>query len=99
MASPTVRDIIDRASTAYDSLLAVAEDVGDEWIYCRDLSNAWRARLNVVADTRRDEPAQPAAEAAVAAAAEEVARISDPHRAIDWLSTFPQVVLIALGER
>ena len=24
---------------------------------------------------------------------------SDPHRAIDWLSTFPQVVLLALGER
>ena len=24
---------------------------------------------------------------------------SDPHRAIDWLSTFPQVVLVALGER
>ena len=23
--------------------------------------------------------------------------ITDPHRAIDWLSTFPQVVLVALG--
>ena len=22
---------------------------------------------------------------------------SDPHRAIDWLSTFPQVVLLAIG--
>ena len=27
------------------------------------------------------------------------AAITDPHRAIDWLSTYPQVVLIALGER
>ena len=28
----------------------------------------------------------------------EVELIDDPHRAIDWLSTFPQVVLVALGE-
>jgi hypothetical protein len=25
--------------------------------------------------------------------------IDDPHRAIDWLSTFPQLLLVALGER
>ena len=31
--------------------------------------------------------------AALAALAAEVAAIDDPHRAIDWLSTFPQVVL------
>jgi hypothetical protein len=24
--------------------------------------------------------------------------VNDPHRAIDWLSTFPQVALLALGE-
>ena len=29
----------------------------------------------------------------------EVGLITDPHRAIDWLSTFPQVVLLAAGER
>jgi hypothetical protein len=29
----------------------------------------------------------------------QVAALDDPHRAIDWLSTFPQVLLIALGER
>ena len=29
----------------------------------------------------------------------EVDLIEDPHRAIDWLSTFPQVVLLALGEQ
>ena len=33
-----------------------------------------------------------------ARAIDEIGRISDPHRAIDWLSTFPQVVLLALGE-
>jgi hypothetical protein len=36
---------------------------------------------------------------AIDAAVGEIARISDPHRAIDWLSTFPQVTLLALGER
>ena len=29
----------------------------------------------------------------------EAGLIEDPHRAIDWLSTFPQVVLAAIGER
>ena len=38
-------------------------------------------------------PAGPAIERAIA----EIGRITDPHRAIDWLSTFPQVVLIAAG--
>ena len=36
--------------------------------------------------------------AAIDRAIDEIGRISDPHRAIDWLSTFPQVVLIGLGE-
>ena len=35
----------------------------------------------------------------VARAVDEARLISDPHRAIDWLSTLPQVVLVALGER
>ena len=36
--------------------------------------------------------------AAVDRVISEVGLISDPHRAIDWLSTFPQVVLLALDE-
>ena len=32
-------------------------------------------------------------DAAVDRAIDEIGRIDDPHRAIDWLSTFPQVVL------
>jgi hypothetical protein len=36
--------------------------------------------------------------AAVDAAIAEIDAIADPHRAIDWLSTFPQVVLLALGD-
>jgi hypothetical protein len=41
----------------------------------------------------------PAVFVAIDLAIDQIARIDDPHRAIDWLSTFPQVVLVALGER
>ena len=37
--------------------------------------------------------------AAIDRLVDEVGRITDPHRAIDWLSTFPQVALLALGEQ
>ena len=52
-----------------------------------------------MAAERGDEPAAAPEQAAVDRAIDEVGRISDPHRAIDWLSTFPQVVLSALGEQ
>ena len=39
------------------------------------------------------------ASAAIDLAVDEIGRIEDPHRAIDWLSTFPQVVLLAMDER
>ena len=59
-------------------------------------SDAWRTRL----DGRRRrsgrrEPVGPAVAAAIDRAIDEIGRIEDPHRAIDWLSTFPQVVLLA----
>ena len=41
---------------------------------------------------------KPTAGAAIDGAIDEIGRIADPHKAIDWLSTFPQVVLLALGE-
>jgi hypothetical protein len=37
-------------------------------------------------------------EAAIVRLIDEIGRISDPHRAIDWLSTFPQAALLALGD-
>ncbi len=43
-------------------------------------------------------PATPEMSVAVDRAIDEIGRIVDPHRAIDWLSTFPQVVLVAVGE-
>lgn len=92
----TVDELIELAVEAYDGLAAVAESVDDEWQYVMDLSGAWRARLREAADAR---PAPDDAAAAVDAAAAEIALITDPHRAIDWLSTFPQIVLLALGTR
>jgi hypothetical protein len=99
MPGPTVDTTIQRALEAYARLTEVGEAVDDEWTYIDDLTTAWRARLDQVAAARGSEPLDPAHAAAVDAASDEVARITDPHRAIDWLSTYPQVVLTALGER
>jgi hypothetical protein len=52
-----------------------------------------------VADSRGADPAGPGVAAAIGLLSAEAAAIDDPHRAIDWLSTFPQVLLIAVGER
>jgi thioesterase domain-containing protein len=99
MPPATVDDLIGRALDAYAELASLGEEVEDEWTYVTDLEAAWRARLDEVAGARAAEPAPAAIEAAIDRAIEEVALIRDPHRAIDWLSTFPQVVLTALGER
>ena len=95
----TIGDAIAAARPAYDDLTALAEDVEDEWSYVNDLATAWLERLDEVAATRGAEPAGPGVAEAVPALAAEVALLDDPHRAIDWLSTFPQILLIALGER
>jgi hypothetical protein len=87
---------------AVDGLLALGalgEDVDDEWQYVQDLVEAWRDRLEEVEAGRGGESLDSARGTAVARVVDEAARIDDPHRAIDWLSTLPQVALIALGER
>ncbi len=86
--------LVARALTAYDELVSVAEEVDDEWSYVQDLSGAWRVELE---DAAADAPGTPGAGAAVERLVDEISRITDPHRAIDWLSTFPQAVLLALG--
>jgi len=94
----TVADLIDRALAGFDALAAKAEPIADEWQYMTDLDTVWRARLRAVAAARGDEPAPPGADDAIAVLVEEAARVTDGHRAIDWLSTLPQVALAALGE-
>jgi hypothetical protein len=94
----TVGDLIERALQGFDALAVTAEPVADEWQYVADLDTVWRARLRAIADARGSEHAQPASEDAIEALVAEAGRIADPHRAIDWLSTLPQVALAALGE-
>jgi hypothetical protein len=95
----TIDALLTRALDAYDTLTSLGEDVEDEWTYVNDLSTAWRERIEEVSSERADAPALLTSVSAVDRVIEEVARIKDPHRAIDWLSTFPQVVLIAVGEQ
>ncbi len=97
--NPSVRDLVDAAVVAESGLAELGEEVEDEWSYVNDLLAAWRARLEDVAAARGSEAASPDTAAAVERAIGEAGRVRDPHRAIDWLSTFPQVVLVALGER
>jgi hypothetical protein len=94
----TVSDLIERALAAFAVLASTAEPVADEWQYVTDLGTVWRARLQAVAEAHGTAVAPEGAGAAIDALADEAARITDPHRAIDWLSTLPQVVLLALGE-
>lgn len=94
----SVSDCITHALSGFDALASAAEPIADEWQYLADLDTVWRARLRAVEASRGTEEAPVGAEAAIAALVEEAGRITDPHRAIDWLSTLPQVALAALGE-
>ena len=95
----TVEAVLARASDAYSSLAEVGEGIDDEWSYIQDLTEAWRARFDDVTAARGSEALHDEVVGAIDAAIDEISRIDDPHRAIDWLSTFPQVALLALGER
>jgi hypothetical protein len=95
----TLADVVSRAEAGYDDLLALAETIEDEWSETNDLAAAWRSRLEDVAAARGAEPAAPRILEALDVLLDEAASIDDAHRAIDWLSTFPQVLLTALGER
>ena len=98
MPGATIQTAIERALEAYGELTELGETIEDEWSYVNDLSDAWRTRLEVVLSTRGEEAVADAVSIAIDRAIEEIGLIADAHRAIDWLSTFPQVVLIALGE-
>jgi len=93
-----LQEVVDRALAAYSSLVELGEAIDDEWSYVNDLAGAWRERLSEVADRRGAETVQEATAKAIDRAIAEIALIADPHRAIDWLSTYPQVVLLALDE-
>lgn len=95
---PTTRGAALAASlAALDHLAALGETVEDEWTYVMALAEAGRARLRAAAGPDAAAAVPPQQGVAVVFACAEVARIADPHRAIDWLSTFPAVVELALG--
>ena len=98
-ADLTVDAVLERALAAYADLTERAEEVDDEWSYIQELTGAWRDRVEAVRAERASEPVGPETSEAIHTLIDEIARIDDPHRALDWLSTFPQVALIALGER
>ena len=93
-----VPDLIERVVTAVTALAALGETIQDEWTYVHDLEAVWTARLRAVAAARASAPVPNDLEPAIDRLVEEAGLITDPHRAIDWLSTVPQVALVALGE-
>jgi hypothetical protein len=97
-SGPTVAALVERVLETHAVLIDLGETLEDEWQYVADLGLVWRGRLTAVATARGAALAPPGAAEAVDALAAEVAAITDPHRAIDWLSTVPQVALLALGE-
>ena len=98
-----------RAAQAYGDLADLAETVEDEWQYVNDVRDAYMPGIQALgaasaaggAGTEGGAGAAGGAitdaqAAAVDEAIAEIALISDPHKAIDWLSTFPHVVALAL---
>jgi hypothetical protein len=79
-----------RAAEAYRALADLAETVEDEWQYVTDLVDAYLPAIEALADVDGGGRAPTAAETeAVDEAIAEIGLITDPHKAIDWLSTFP----------
>ena len=95
----TIGDQATLAADAYEQLAELGEEIDDEWTYVNDLSTSWLDRIDELIAARGAEAAGEAERAAIAQLIDEVGRITDPHRAIDWLSTFPQVVLLTFGEQ
>jgi len=96
--SETVAELLDRALSALDALGSQGEEIEDEWSFVNDLVAAQHARFGAIAEQRGPEAASSPAVSAIDAAIRETQLIGDPHRAIDWLSTFPDLVALALGE-
>ena len=95
-----------RAAQAYGDLADLAETVEDEWQYVNDLRDAYLPGIFALAEAGAAGGAAgeggeggaitEAQAAALDEAIAEISLITDPHKAIDWLSTFPHVVALAL---
>ena len=98
--------LVERVVDSLARLTALGETITDEWTYVHDLETVWVARLRAVAvavaPRLAESPLSPAAlrelETAVDRLVAEADLVTDPHRAIDWLSALPQATLVVLGE-
>jgi len=97
VSGEAVASVVERALEAYRALAELGERVEDEWQYVNDLLTVHSADMRALVndDGGRVLPAERVA--AVDALIAEVALLADPHRAIDWLSTFPQVLGLAVA--
>lgn len=89
--------VVDRAAEAYRALADLAETVEDEWQHVTDLVDAYLPSIRALAEADGERALTTAQVEAVDEAIAEIGLITDPHRAIDWLSTFPHIVGLALG--
>jgi hypothetical protein len=89
-------DLLATSLAAYARLAELGESVEDEWTYVTKLTEIGRARLRAALRVDGASPA-PERAGAIDALVAEADRITDPHRAIDWLSTFPAVAELAFG--
>lgn len=96
--SEPIEDLVGAAVETVGGLESLGEAIDDAWTYVTDLAAAQRRRLDEIADRRAGERLATDRAAAIRLAIEEAGRIADPHRAIDWLSTFPDIVALALDE-
>ncbi len=86
----------ERAVAAYRDLADLAETIEDEWQYVTDLVEAYVPGIEGLTEAGPARLSDEQAEAVDEAIAE-IGLIKDPHKAIDWLSTFPHVIGLALG--
>ncbi len=97
MVTTTIGALLEAAIAAEDALAELGESIEDEWSYVNDLREAWTDRLSeVAAGPLGAQAATPAVVEAIELAIDEAGLVRDPHRAIDWLSTLPQVILLAV---
>jgi hypothetical protein len=94
----TIPELMERAIAALEVLARTADPIDDEQQYVHDLVLVWAARLRAVGAERAGKVGAPELDEAIDWIAAEAGRVVDPHRAIDWLSTLPQVALLAVGE-
>lgn len=93
----TAGEVVDRAAEAYSALAELAETIEDEWQYVTDLVDFYLPGIRSLAEPDSGAILPAAQVTAVDEAIAEIALVEDPHKAIDWLSTFPHVVGLALG--